>query len=52
MKTIGEPVPPHPAVHEVEGFQKQAAVYGRLVGWLLFAVSLGTGLLLGWLIWG
>ena len=52
MKTIGEPVPPHPAVHEVEGLQRQAAVYGRLVGWLLFAVSLGIGLLLGWLIWG
>jgi ATP-dependent Clp protease ATP-binding subunit ClpA len=26
--------------------------YGFVVGWLLFAVALGVGLLLGWLIWG
>ena len=26
--------------------------YGFVVGWLLFAVALGIGLLLGWLIWG
>ena len=52
MKTIGEPVPLHPAVLEVEGLQRRVADYGGLVGWLLFAVSLGIGLLLGWLIWG
>jgi hypothetical protein len=26
--------------------------FGFLIGWLLFAVALGIGLLLGWLIWG
>jgi ATP-dependent Clp protease ATP-binding subunit ClpA len=51
-KTIGEPLPPHPAMPEIEGLQRQAAVYGGLVGWLIFAGALGIGLLLGWLIWG
>jgi ATP-dependent Clp protease ATP-binding subunit ClpC len=37
---------------EIEGLQRQAALRGRVTGWLLFAVALGIGLLLGWLIWG
>jgi ATP-dependent Clp protease ATP-binding subunit ClpC len=37
---------------QIEGLQRQAALYGRVTGWLLFAVALGIGLLLGWLIWG
>jgi hypothetical protein len=26
--------------------------FGFVIGWLLFAVALGIGILLGWLIWG
>jgi ATP-dependent Clp protease ATP-binding subunit ClpC len=50
----GGPVP-HPRgvrAVEIEGLLRQAAAYGRVIGWLLFALALGLGLLLGWLIWG
>ena len=32
--------------------RRDISLYALLVGWLLFAVALGAGLLLGWLIWG
>jgi ATP-dependent Clp protease ATP-binding subunit ClpA len=49
-KEAPRPVPVLP--YEIETLQRQAAAYGRLIGWTLFAVALGIGLLLGWLIWG
>jgi ATP-dependent Clp protease ATP-binding subunit ClpC len=49
-KEVSRPLPVLPS--EIEGLQRHAAAYGRIIGWLLFAVALGIGLLLGWLIWG
>jgi ATP-dependent Clp protease ATP-binding subunit ClpC len=54
IESLGKEVPRPLAVlpSEIEGLQRHAAAYGRIIGWLLFAVALGIGLLLGWLIWG
>jgi ATP-dependent Clp protease ATP-binding subunit ClpA len=54
IESLGEEVPrPVPVLPgEIEGLQRHAAAYGRVIGWALFAIALGIGLLLGWLIWG
>jgi ATP-dependent Clp protease ATP-binding subunit ClpC len=54
IESLGREVPRPLAMlpSEIEGLQRHAAAYGRIIGWLLFAVALGIGLLLGWLIWG
>jgi hypothetical protein len=54
VESLGKEVPRPLAVlpSEIEGLQRHAAAYGRIIGWLLFAVALGIGILLGWLIWG
>ena len=61
LETIGGPMPrPRPMVH-LRGQRRSRrrqfgpAVFARemlVVGWLLFGVALGVGVLLGWLIWG
>ena len=45
----------HPFASRVTQSGREAMLwraFRRLVGWLLFAVALGIGLLIGWAIWG